>query len=629
MATYQEMLARQSAPREGGLLSNIISGITSPVRRLFESARYASSAPGAYNPMFESSSAEDINSAIRNPNLNVAKTIGLGASFLTPGTIGSGLKGAVGSGVLGGSLGGFSASESEDLLGSLTDAGKGALVGGVAGGALYGTGKALGGIQSKLGSGKLSSKADDITEDIIRGDVTVSKNRTIGRVNKRATEARKAMEKAGVKVSDVETMALQADEITSKLAQQKQALLKQSNYQMTGDDLLEALGGTKAFRDNPSLIKSKALEPYFEMLNTRAMQKGGAVGADDLYSVIKSIDDELYSISSGQVAPKSNAANRALKAMRDSLSKEVKGVPGVADIDKTIAPIQRWLETDSAYAIRRQSGSQPIVQAAIPGSQMLGVGKLVNKAKATTANALRGIESGAQAGTSGASNLLNTLSGQSGRIGAGLGILQGMGGQLQEEPIMNPQEALGGSVSPLEALGQPDPIQIQAQITLELMNRGVDMKEAAAYAELVVASQYDAGGGSGEPQKLTEKQRAYQEAGQQAQQALSLLEQGGVDTGQISGRIEGLQQALGLGDETNTEYRALIAGARTVIRNALLGANMSPKELESISAFIPEYTDPPQVARVKLQKLIESTQRYSGEAAAPDYSEDILRALGQ
>lgn len=430
--------------------------------------------------------------AKEDPLLTAAKgAAGIGA-LAVPGSIGGGFKGAIGSGALGGSLGGFGASEGEDLISSLGDAGKGAALGGVAGGLLYGAGKGL----EKVKSGKLSKaaagKSDDLAEDIIKGDVTVAGNRTVGKVSKRAADARKALEKAGVKVSDAETMALQADDITSKLANQKRALLRDSAYQMGSDDFMNAIQKTKAFKDNPSLINEKALKPYIEMMNTRGVERGGVLRADDLYDVIRSIDDELYAISSGTVAPKSTASNKALKALRDSLSKEIKSVPGVADIDKTIAPIQNWLKTDSSYAIRRQSGSQPIVQSSIPGSSMFGTGRLLNKAKASTANVLDSIAGAAERGVPGA-GLFNNLAGQSGRIGAGLGILSNLGMPQAQQEQIDPLQALTGAYGVQPQIGQQPQLDFLSaiQVAQQLIPYGSE-SEVLSYAQALM-KQYNEG----------------------------------------------------------------------------------------------------------------------------------------
>lgn len=110
--------------------------------------------------------------------------------------------------------------------------------------------------------------------------------------------------------------------------------------------------------------------------------------------------------------------------------------------------------------------------------------------------------------------------------------------------------------------------------------------------------------GAGKEKKKTEKQQSFVNAAAAAQDALNLLESGQVSTGVGQGLVGGLGEKLGTNTQAQQEYRSTVALARTAARNAMLGANMTPKELESISAFIPEYNDAPNIARTKLQTFI-------------------------
>lgn len=124
------------------------------------------------------------------------------------------------------------------------------------------------------------------------------------------------------------------------------------------------------------------------------------------------------------------------------------------------------------------------------------------------------------------------------------------------------------------------------------------------------------------PKKLTEKQQAYKSASLGASQALSALE-----SGLASGKVAtGIGQDIkakigektgGISDE-QVQYRAKIGAVRTVLKNALLGAAMSERELESISPFIPEFNDAPNVAKQKLKTFVEMTELFSsGDVALP------------
>lgn len=103
---------------------------------------------------------------------------------------------------------------------------------------------------------------------------------------------------------------------------------------------------------------------------------------------------------------------------------------------------------------------------------------------------------------------------------------------------------------------------------------------------------------------LTEKQKSFLGAANIAQEALSKLNTGNVNTGLGYGFLGNIGEKLNLNSPEQQAYRSDIATARTAAKNALLGANMSPAEMESLMAAIPEYNDSPDVARQKLQSFI-------------------------
>lgn len=112
--------------------------------------------------------------------------------------------------------------------------------------------------------------------------------------------------------------------------------------------------------------------------------------------------------------------------------------------------------------------------------------------------------------------------------------------------------------------------------------------------------------------KATEKERMFENASIAAQQALTLLDSGVIKTGPGQGTLGKLGEKTGTNTQDQQRYRASIALARTTARNALLGANMTEKELESIEAFIPEYNDAPDIAEEKLRTFIELMNQFSG-----------------
>jgi len=114
--------------------------------------------------------------------------------------------------------------------------------------------------------------------------------------------------------------------------------------------------------------------------------------------------------------------------------------------------------------------------------------------------------------------------------------------------------------------------------------------------------------------KLTEMDKKFSVAQQQAIGALDLLESGQAATGKIEKLTGGVERFFGKADPGQTDYRSKISLARTSIRNAMLGANMSPGEMESISGFIPEFSDEPAEARQKLMSFIQAIEQFKGAA---------------
>lgn len=144
------MKAKYESPEKKGFVGNVLSSMSQPFRRALEAAQYAGSAPGGYTPMFKSSSAEDINAAIREPSKQVVKSIASAGSFLVPGGGGKaatalgriGTAAAKGAGA--GLLSGYGLSESGEELESTL---KGGAIGGAFGGGLQAGGELV----SKLG----------------------------------------------------------------------------------------------------------------------------------------------------------------------------------------------------------------------------------------------------------------------------------------------------------------------------------------------------------------------------------------------------------------------------------------------------------------------------------------------
>lgn len=114
--------------------------------------------------------------------------------------------------------------------------------------------------------------------------------------------------------------------------------------------------------------------------------------------------------------------------------------------------------------------------------------------------------------------------------------------------------------------------------------------------------------------KMTEKQKAFQAASEGAQYAKDLLTSGKISTGLGQSTIGKVGEYVGYNTPEQQDYRSTIGVVRTTLKNALLGANMSPAEMSSLEPFIPSFSDAPNIARQKLDTFIREAARLSGQS---------------
>ncbi len=129
----------------------------------------------------------------------------------------------------------------------------------------------------------------------------------------------------------------------------------------------------------------------------------------------------------------------------------------------------------------------------------------------------------------------------------------------------------------------------------------------------------------------TEKQQSFANAAEAGQQALDLINSGQVKTGIGQGFVGQIGEKIGTNSQEQQVYRSTIAAARTMARNAMLGANMTDKELESMGAFIPEFNDAPSTAQQKLQTFVSLMNQFGKNfegttASLPQNPADVVFA---
>ncbi len=197
------------------------------------------------------------------------------------------------------------------------------------------------------------------------------------------------------------------------------------------------------------------------------------------------------------------------------------------------------------------------------------------------------------------------------------GTLPDLQGQQEAEVGLNAQPPIDEQTIALR-----DTLALKLMNSKEIGGKTRSYDEAMNVANLMIKNQtgVDLGGtsgGTGTTKKMTEKDKAFKSAGILAREALNLLDNG-VATGKFANIGQGISEFFGTSSPEVTTYRSYIANARTALRNAMLGANMSPKEMESLAAAIPSFTDEPAIARQKLTAFIHAMDVFveSGDASS-------------
>lgn len=203
-------------------------------------------------------------------------------------------------------------------------------------------------------------------------------------------------------------------------------------------------------------------------------------------------------------------------------------------------------------------------------------------------------------------------------------VKQPQSNQSNMQPQIGQATGMGGLLPALSGASSNNQDAIRMAIISDVMSGKMTEAQGSLISKLL---EPEAGP---KPFKMTEGDKKFALAGQLAQNALGLLESGQVQTGKVSDAVGGIQRFFGTEDPTQTEYRSQIALARTAIRNAMLGANMTEREMTSLEAFIPEFTDEPEQAKAKLRSFIKTIGMYTETARGNEPAVEMsdLAALG-
>lgn len=643
--SYQEMLQLSQNPPDKGFLGNLANAFTKPIRRAFESARYASSDPGTYTPMFESSTPQDIQSAMENPNENVLKTIATVGSFAVPGA--SGIKGGALTGASAGALGGYGTSEKGDELNDIL---MGGLTGGAIGGAVGGVSQLLNrGVRADRVASKLNRVADDVDNVAFRKSAGGNAPQHLGG-------------------ADLEKQAY------SLSRQFNRNISSPDDIVAFSDDLFKQFG-SKTADDAANLTKQgvtiktedvrKVLLNELDQIRQPKLRKPVEKALAEIDATIGGVDEitplELYALKQewgkmGKFRPNvpaneeqfSTAMEKVYRQANDVLDDVFKrnGITDFRDTNKILETgikqrqwAMRNLMKDRA-TIDTSDPMQDIILAAagaggiaggLPGGIIGGLTGYASRSAATSPQVQRGVASTIRGAASLSSRGIPSAS-----LPARTAPLAGLlGSQMingyqstsgQESAQIDPLEVLGGVDGGVEP--QVDPQQELAILTLQLAQQTGDLGEASALAELLFTAKY----GSMEAQQGPEiasgefarKALTAQQAGYEA---LRILESDPSVTGKTQG-IENFFNDLTGAANNATTYNQQIETFRTLFMSALGGASLMPAEIERFEKSLPKVTDSPERARQKIEGLLPQLDNLIYKNGGSSEQEDLLQLLG-
>jgi hypothetical protein len=107
------------------------------------------------------------------------------------------------------------------------------------------------------------------------------------------------------------------------------------------------------------------------------------------------------------------------------------------------------------------------------------------------------------------------------------------------------------------------------------------------------------------------------------QQALGMLDQYSGIAGKVPTATGKIGEFFGSASE-GTAYRALISRIRSSVLRQMIGATQTEAEMKNLRESLPQVTDAPAVAKIKLQMLLNSLYSGSmGTRSSSGYSNDI------
>lgn len=394
---------------------------------------------------------------------------------------------------------------------------------------------------------------------------------------------------------------------TKGLGEMQSVATKQGIMIDTGsiaDDVATQLGNTSAAR-------STATNDFIARLAKKNQLTPTELGM--MSAKLKSeVADIRSAIALGNSSPKITSKAESLLAQQSAVDKALKGAlePLAPNYPSELLRLGALKEANTALNKTVQNGTKiGIPNTPLEMNVQNQLSSLTDTLGSRFPASMQGLQqrgAGLVAGLNPQTNrIMGALSKSSipGALGAS-GILSALSGGMQEPANL---ESIA-PVLPTDS-NEADPAEQRqyerAQAIDTLRSQGMKLTEAISYVNAVLPEIKPTN------ERLTEKQRGYRDAANSAEKALSLLSSGKASTGKVSALTNDVAEFFGTLGQDEIEYRSYIALARTALRNAMLGANMSPKELESLSNAIPEFSDEPAIAQQKLKIFAQQMKLYA------------------
>lgn len=285
------------------------------------------------------------------------------------------------------------------------------------------------------------------------------------------------------------------------------------------------------------------------------------------------------------------------------------GVPGVSALTKKQSAL-----FDITKALKRKL-NKPTVSAGALTPQAPGIARATQAMTDVAGRALTGAGNMVDAGISGAAKTAQTVASP---VTANIARQFPMTSQAiestQPQPDQSQQMQQSQQDQPtFESQGYTPDVLWTAIMMDQSETGGQNYTELKRLYDLAVEEEKRGKATAPGFNDLTDKQRSFVGASMVAGEALRILEEDAdkLSVGPVAGRFGGLGAATGMESPEMTTFRSKIASARTVAKNALLGAAMSEQETESLLDATFDITLPANILERRLKAFIDDMQTYA------------------